>query len=105
MASRVTPGGVPSGNSTVEVITNVVLPIVIVALLVAVNGVFVAAEFALVGARPTRLQSYADDGSSAARWLLDLFERVAGKDSYIAVAQLVFLWTLLLTGRAIDCEL
>ena len=69
-------------------ITNVVLPIVIVALLVAVNGVFVAAEFALVGARPTRLRSYADDGSSAARWLLDLFERVAGKDSYIAVAQL-----------------
>jgi len=70
------------------VITNVVLPIVVVAVLVVINGVFVAAEFALVGARPSRLQSHADDGSAAARWLLDLFDRAAGKDSYIAVAQL-----------------
>lgn len=69
-------------------ITNVVLPIVVVAVLVVINGVFVAAEFALVGARPSRLQSHADDGSAAARWLLDLFDRAAGKDSYIAVAQL-----------------
>jgi CBS domain containing-hemolysin-like protein len=66
----------------------VVLPIVVVAVLVVINGVFVAAEFALVGARPSRLQSHADDGSAAARWLLDLFDRAAGKDSYIAVAQL-----------------
>lgn len=68
--------------------TTVVVPLVVVAVLVLVNGVFVAAEFALVGARPSRLQSYADDGSGAARWLLDLFDRAAGKDSYIAVAQL-----------------
>jgi CBS domain containing-hemolysin-like protein len=70
------------------VITTVVVPIVVIALLVVVNGVFVAAEFALVGARPSRLTSHADAGSSAARWLLDLFGRSAGKDSYIAVAQL-----------------
>lgn len=69
-------------------ITTVVVPIVVIALLVVVNGVFVAAEFALVGARPSRLTSLADDGSAAARWLLDLFGRAAGKDSYIAVAQL-----------------
>jgi CBS domain containing-hemolysin-like protein len=69
-------------------ITSVVVPIVVVALLVVVNGVFVAAEFALVGARPSRLKSHADDGSTAARWLLDLFDRAAGKDAYIAVAQL-----------------
>lgn len=69
-------------------ITSVVVPIVVVAVLVVVNGVFVAAEFALVGARPSRLQSHADNGSRAATWLLDLFDRAAGKDSYIAVAQL-----------------
>lgn len=69
-------------------ITDVVVPIVVVAVLVAINGVFVAAEFALVGARPSRLQRQADDGNSAAQWLLDLFDRAAGKDSYIAVAQL-----------------
>jgi CBS domain containing-hemolysin-like protein len=70
------------------VITTVVIPIVVIVVLVVVNGVFVAAEFALVGARPSRLQSHADGGSSAAKWLLDLFDRAAGKDSYIAVAQL-----------------
>jgi CBS domain containing-hemolysin-like protein len=69
-------------------ITTVVVPIVVVAVLVAVNGVFVAAEFALVGTRPSRLRSHADDGNKAARWLLDLFDRAAGKDAYIAVAQL-----------------
>jgi CBS domain containing-hemolysin-like protein len=69
-------------------ITSVVVPILVVAVLVVVNGVFVAAEFALVGARPSRLRSHADEGSTAAQWLLDLFERAAGKDSYIAVAQL-----------------
>lgn len=69
-------------------ITTVLVPIVVVVVLVVVNGVFVAAEFALVGARPSRLRSHADNGSSAAQWLLDLFDRAAGKDSYIAVAQL-----------------
>ena len=69
-------------------ITTVLVPIVVIAVLVVVNGVFVAAEFALVGARPSRLQSQADEGNRAAIWLLDLFDRAAGKDSYIAVAQL-----------------
>ena len=64
------------------------LPIVAIIVLVVVNGLFVAGEFALVGARLSRLQALADDGSSAARWLVDVFERHAGKDGYIAVAQL-----------------
>ena len=64
------------------------LPIVAIFVLVVVNGLFVAAEFALVGARLSRLQALADGGSSAARWLVDVFERHAGKDGYIAVAQL-----------------
>lgn len=63
-------------------------PIVAILVLVALNGVFVAAEFALVGARLSRLESLADDGSRAAAWLVDVFERHAGKDAYIAVAQL-----------------
>lgn len=63
-------------------------PIVAIVLLVIVNGLFVAAEFALVGARLSRLRSIADNGSGAANWLVGVFERHAGKDSYIAVAQL-----------------
>jgi CBS domain containing-hemolysin-like protein len=66
----------------------VILPIVAILLLVTVNGIFVAAEFALVGARRSRFQVMADEGNGAARWLLRVFDRTAGKDSYIAVAQL-----------------
>lgn len=64
------------------------VPILAILVLVFLNGLFVAAEFALVGARLTRLQAKADAGSGAAKWLVDVFERHAGKDSYIAVAQL-----------------
>jgi len=63
-------------------------PIVAIILLVIMNGLFVAAEFALVGARLSRLQAMADNGSGAAKWLVEVFERYAGKDGYIAVAQL-----------------
>jgi len=70
------------------VIQTVVIPVVVVMALVVVNGVFVAAEFALVGARRSRLETLAADGSRSARWLVDVFERHAGKDGYIAVAQL-----------------
>lgn len=66
----------------------VVLPIVVVIVLVAINGLFVAAEFALVGSRRSRLQTLADGGSSVARWLVSVFDDPTGKDSYIAVAQL-----------------
>jgi CBS domain containing-hemolysin-like protein len=70
------------------VITDVLVPIVVVAVLVVVNGVFVAAEFALVGSRPSRLEALASGGSRAAKWLLGVFDRPTGKDGYIAVAQL-----------------
>jgi CBS domain containing-hemolysin-like protein len=69
-------------------LTSVLLPVVVIATLVTVNGVFVAAEFALVGARRSRLQTLADGGSRTARWLLGVFDRATGKDGYIAVAQL-----------------
>ena len=69
-------------------IGSVVVPVVVIFVLVLVNGVFVAAEFALVGARRSRLQTLADSGNRAARWLLGVFDRPLGKDGYIAVAQL-----------------
>ncbi len=64
------------------------VPLVVIVVLVAVNGVFVAAEFALVASKRSRLQTLADDGSRPARWLLGVFDRPAGKDGYIAIAQL-----------------
>jgi CBS domain containing-hemolysin-like protein len=70
------------------VITTVVVPIAVILVLVVVNGVFVAAEFALVGARPSRLETLAASGNRGARWLVAVIERPTGKDGYIAVAQL-----------------
>ena len=63
-------------------------PVIAILLLVALNGLFVAAEFALVGSRLSRLEKLAENGSRAAAWLVDVFTRHAGKDAYIAVAQL-----------------
>lgn len=68
--------------------TEYLLPILIIAVLVAINGVFVAAEFALVGSRRSRLETIAKGGSGAAAWLVRVFDRKGGKDSYIAIAQL-----------------
>lgn len=68
--------------------TEYLIPMLVILLLVLLNGLFVAAEFALVGARRSRLQSLAEGGSGAARWLLGVFDHPTGKDRYIAVAQL-----------------
>ncbi|HEX5692407.1 MAG TPA: hemolysin family protein, partial [Roseiflexaceae bacterium] len=57
----------------------------VVVILVALNGFFVAAEFALVGARRTRLDQLAADGNAAAA----LGRRMQNDlDRYIAAAQL-----------------
>ncbi|NNC76302.1 MAG: HlyC/CorC family transporter [Acidimicrobiia bacterium] len=72
----------------VDTVTGVILPIFAVLALVVINGVFVAAEFALVGSRRSRINALANDGNRSARWLLKIFDRPTGKDSYIAVAQL-----------------
>lgn len=67
---------------------HVLLPIAVILALVATNGLFVAAEFALVSSRRSRLEPLADAGSGSARWLIEQFAKPAGKDAYIAVAQL-----------------
>lgn len=69
-------------------IDQILVPVAVIIALVAVNGVFVAAEFSLVASRAPRLATLAEGGSRGARWLVDLIERPMGKDAYIAVAQL-----------------
>ena len=56
------------GITSIDLMTGVILPIVAVVALVAINGVFVAAEFSLVASRRSRINALADDGSRAARW-------------------------------------
>src|SRR5689334_17256249 len=66
-------------------IYDILLRLVGVLALVAMNGFFVAAEFALVGSRRTRLEQMASSGNSAAA----LGRRMQDDlDRYIAAAQL-----------------
>ena len=59
--------------------------LIAVILLLVANGFFVAAEFALVKARGFRLETYAGEGSSAARLTLRI---QANLESYLAACQL-----------------
>jgi CBS domain containing-hemolysin-like protein len=66
----------------------VLTPLVVIFVLVILNGLFVAAEFSLIASRRSRLETLADAGNAPARTLLGVFDRPAGKDRYIAIAQL-----------------
>ena len=58
--------------------------VLLLLLLVALNGLFVAAEFALVRVRRSRIEALEKDGSRAATRVLDQIEHI---DEYLATAQ------------------
>ena len=60
------------------------LALVSLLLLVLINGVFVAAEFALVRARRGRIEALAEEGSRGARTALGQIERI---DEYLSACQ------------------
>ena len=66
----------------------VIVPFIIIALLILANGVFVAAEFSIIGARPSRIERLAKDGNRAARWVGEVLHSRTRTDRYIATAQL-----------------
>ncbi|HKR61592.1 MAG TPA: hemolysin family protein [Pyrinomonadaceae bacterium] len=61
------------------------LKIAVVLFLVAVNGFFVAAEFALVGVRRSRIETLASAGKSSAKRLLRLLDNL---NAYLSASQL-----------------
>lgn len=64
------------------------VPLLIILLLVLLNGLFVAAEFAIIGVRSTQLEQMAEDGNRLAAKLLTILESRPRLDQYIATAQL-----------------
>ncbi len=62
--------------------------VIVIALLIFVNGMFVAAEFAIIGVRPTRIEQLADEGNPTAKRLRRVLKNPALVDRYIATAQL-----------------
>ncbi|HEU5011338.1 MAG TPA: hemolysin family protein [Roseiflexaceae bacterium] len=69
-------------------VTEVVLPILIIIVLILINGLFVAAEFAIIGVRPTRIRQLVDQGHVTARRVQRILEDPVKQDRYIATAQL-----------------
>jgi CBS domain containing-hemolysin-like protein len=56
----------------------------VVAFLILVNALYVAAEFAAVGVRRSRLQTLADGGNRLAGLLLPIVGHPAALDRYVA---------------------
>lgn len=71
------------GASTTWTVT--LFKLVAVLLLVAANGFFVAAEFALVGVRSSRIETLAASGNRAAKRLLSLLRNL---NAYLSASQL-----------------
>jgi CBS domain containing-hemolysin-like protein len=61
------------------------LKILVVIVLVAINGFFVAAEFAFVGVRRSRIETLAASGDRAARRLITLLNNL---NAYLSASQL-----------------
>jgi CBS domain containing-hemolysin-like protein len=67
---------------------SILISFAIIGILILLNGMFVAAEFAIIGVRPTRIEQLADEGNATARRLRDVMANPAKVDRYIASAQL-----------------
>lgn len=64
------------------------IPLFIVAVLILVNGLFVAAEFAIIGVRPTQVDQMVQDGNGGAKSIQRILDSPKLQDRYIATAQL-----------------
>ena len=65
----------------------VLIPILIIAILILLNGLFVAAEFAIVSAPRTRIAQLAEDGGKSAQHVLKILLEPMLQNRYIATAQ------------------
>jgi CBS domain containing-hemolysin-like protein len=65
-----------------------IVPPLIIVLLLALNALYVAGEFAAVSVRRTRVRQAAENGSATARWVLRIVEDGAALDRYVAGCQI-----------------
>jgi putative hemolysin len=70
----------------------------VIVFLILVNAVYVAAEFAAVSVRRSRIQQLAADGNPLAAWLLPVLQSPASLDRYIAACQIGITLSSLVLG-------
>ena len=66
----------------------VLAAILVVAALILVNAIYVAAEFAAVSVRRSRIRQLAEEGNPLASWLVPVLEKPESLDRYIAACQI-----------------
>lgn len=67
---------------------DIIFNFLLIAFLILLNGMFVAAEFAIIGVRPTRIAQLAEEGHGTAKRVQYILNSPAQVDRYIATAQL-----------------
>src|SRR4029450_5429446 len=70
----------------------------VIIILILVTGLYVAAEFAAVGARRSRLRRLAEDGNALAARILPVVDDAHELDRYIAVSQIGITLSSLILG-------
>lgn len=68
--------------------STLLVALVVIIVLVLINGLFVMAEFSIIGVRPTQLEQMVEEGVSRAAPVLATIESRQKQDQYIATAQL-----------------
>jgi CBS domain containing-hemolysin-like protein len=76
----------------------VLVAILVVIALILINAVYVAAEFAAVSVRRSRIQQLANDGNPLAAWLLPVLEHPESLDRYIGASQIGITLSSLVLG-------
>lgn len=66
----------------------ILIPSVIIVVLIALNALFVAAEFAIIGVRRSRIEQLVREGNRSASWVAANLANPGAMDRYIATAQL-----------------
>jgi len=64
-----------------------IVPTLVIIILIIFNGLFVAAEFAIIGVRPTQMEKLANDGNRIAKTVLPILRSSDKQNRYIATAQ------------------
>ncbi len=67
---------------------DVLLSFGLIFVLILLNGVFVAAEFAIIGVRPSRIEQLAEEGNRIAVGLREIVRNPGKVDRYVATAQI-----------------
>lgn len=78
----------PASAQAVPPASALIVPLMVILLLILINALFVAAEFAVIGVRDTQMEQLADDGDVVAGHVLMILDDRSRMNRYIATAQL-----------------